>query len=204
MRYFVSVQHIQESLAQDSVLFDVMSKIPLRPAKTNKDVYFTLLKSIVEQQLSLKAADTIWKRFLEKFDEYPHPSDVLEMDMAVLRSCGLSFQKAGYMQNIARFAQEEDLSDDFIHSLSDEEALAHLTQIKGVGKWTAEMILMFSLGREDVFPVDDLAVRVAMIKLYDVKSEKRQLFRDLEAIAEGWRPYRSYGTRLMWDWYLAR
>jgi DNA-3-methyladenine glycosylase II len=198
------VQHIQESLASDPILFEVMSRIPLRPAQPNPDVYFTLLKSIVEQQLSLKAADTIWNRFLDKFEDYPHPQDVVEIETELMRSCGLSFQKAGYMQNIARFAIENDLSDAFIASLDDEAAEKHLCQIKGVGKWTAEMILMFSLGREDVFPVGDLAVRAAMIKLYDVKSEKKQLFVDLESIADQWRPYRSYGTRLMWDWYLSR
>ena len=190
-----------EHLKRDQPLVPVLETTPLRMPRLNDDVYLQLLKAIVEQQLSTKAAATIWGRFRQLFDDYPHPEVVLDHDVEVFRGAGLSYQKAGYIQNIARFAQKDGLNKTHIDSLSDQEALNHLTQIKGVGRWTAEMILMFSLGRPDVFPVDDLIIRNAMIRVYDVTSEKRQLYRDLEAIAERWSPYRSYACFILWDYY---
>ena len=195
------VEEVIQFLKRDRKLAKVMESTPLRLPKTNDDVYFTLLRSIVEQQLSTKAAATIWGRFLERFDGSPSPAAVLDHDVEVFRGAGLSYQKAGYIQNIARFALEDDLSKDYIDGLNDTDALAHLTRIKGVGRWTAEMILMFSLGRPDVFPVDDLIIRNAMILIYDVKSEKKQLYKDLEEIALTWGPYRTYACLILWDWY---
>lgn len=196
-----AMKEVIAHLERDPRLAKVMSTTPLRLPNTHDDVYFTLLRSIVEQQLSTKAAATIWGRFLDRFDGYPSPDLVLQQPIEVFRGAGLSFQKAGYIQNIARFAQTEDLSKDYIDGLSDAEALAHLTRIKGVGRWTAEMILMFSLGRPNVFPVDDLIIRNAMVMIYDVKSEKKQLYIDLEAIALAWSPYRTYACLILWDWY---
>lgn len=177
-----------------------METVALRLPPTNEDVYLVLLKSIVEQQLSLKAAATIWQRLLERMVDYPSPDRILNTPVEDLRGVGLSYQKANYLQHIAHFAIENDLSFTHLSGMDDHETLRYLTQIKGVGKWTAEMIMMFSLGRTDVFPVDDLVIRNAMIDLYEVKSEKRQLIHDLEAIASRWRPYRSYACYLLWDW----
>ena len=124
----------------------------------------------------------------------------MAMSTESLRGCGLSGQKSGYMQNIARFSIEEDLSDTFLQFMSDAEVLDYVSQIKGVGKWTVEMILMFALGREDVFPIDDLGIRNAMIALYGITSEKRALRTELDEIASKWSPYRSYACNLLWDW----
>ena len=189
-----------EHLKQDEKLGIVIDEVGLRIPKQHPDVYFTLLRSIVEQQLSLKAAATIWKRFLDLFDDYPHPDKILTRDDEYLKSCGLSYQKVNYIKNIAHFANDHNLSDKYIKGLNDSEILNYLTQIKGVGKWTTEMILMFSIGRKDVFPVDDLVIRKAMVSLYDLKSEKRALINELEAIAENWKPYRSYACFVLWDW----
>jgi DNA-3-methyladenine glycosylase II len=189
-----------EILRTDPKLQGVMETVALRLPPTNEDVYLVLLKSIVEQQLSLKAAATIWQRLLERMVDYPSPDRILNTPVEDLRGVGLSYQKANYLQHIAHFAIENDLSFTHLSGMDDHETLRYLTQIKGVGKWTAEMIMMFSLGRTDVFPVDDLVIRNAMIDLYEVKSEKRQLIHDLEAIASRWRPYRSYACYLLWDW----
>jgi DNA-3-methyladenine glycosylase II len=196
-----TVKAVLKHLSLDQALAQVLETTPLRLPKTNDDVYLTLLRSIVEQQLSTKAAATIWGRFLERFKTYPHPEMVIAAEVEVLRACGLSYQKAGYLKNIAQFALEQDLSKAYIDGLNDQEALTHLTAIKGVGRWTAEMILMFSLGRPDVFPVDDLIIRNAMIRIYGVTSERKQLHLDLESIAEAWSPYRSYACLVLWDWY---
>lgn len=189
-----------EHLKQDEKLRKIIDEVGLRIPTQNPDVYFTLLRSIVEQQLSLKAAATIWKRFLDLFDDYPYPDKILGHDDDYLKSCGLSYQKVNYIKNIARFAIEHDLSDAYVNGLSDEEALSYLTHIKGVGRWTTEMILMFSMGRKDVFPVDDLVIRKAMVSLYGVQSENRALIKELEAIAKSWMPFRSYACFVLWDW----
>ena len=187
-------------LSTDKKLRQVLNGVGLRQPRRDDDIYKVLLRSIVGQQLSTKAAATIWGRFVDLLEDDFCAERVLTCDVEALRAVGLSYQKAGYVQNIARFSQEHDLGPDHMHSLSDPQALEYLKSIKGVGKWTAEMILMFAMGREDVFPVDDLGIRKAMLKLYDVESTGKQLISDLEAIADKWRPYRSYACLLLWDW----
>ena len=138
------IGQISLHLNSDEKLREILDLVPITEPTTDDDIYFVLMRSIVEQQVSVKAAATIWGRFLDLFDDYPHPDHVLAFSGDELNAAGLSFQKAGYIQNIARFSKEQDLSNSYINSLNDAAAGAHLTQIKGVGKWTAEMILMFS------------------------------------------------------------
>lgn len=188
------------TLEKDPILVPLLNSIPLRIPNTNEDVYFVLLKSIVEQQLSLKAAATIWSRFLATFQSYPHPELVLSQPSETLRLAGLSHQKISYLRNIAHFALAQPLNIHHISNKSNEELITLFTQIKGVGRWTAEMILMFSLGRHDVFPVNDLVIRNTMKHLYGVTEDKAALIKKLESISDAWRPYRSYGCFLIWDW----
>lgn len=188
------------ALEKDPVLLPLLKTIPLRSPQINDDVYFVLLKSIVEQQLSLKAAATIWNRFLDHLQSYPHPELILAQPPESLRAVGLSHQKINYLKNIAHFAMEQPLQAEQLNQKSNDELLSLLTQIKGVGRWTAEMILMFSLGRHDVFPVHDLVIRNTMVQLYGLTEEKAALIKALESISERWRPYRSFGCYLLWDW----
>ncbi len=188
-------------LVRDKRLALVLDMVPIVPPPTNEDVYYVLLKSIVEQQLSVQSAAAIWKRFLALFPYYPHSNEILNTEPEVLRSVGLSYQKAGYLKNIAQFSLENDLSKRYFETLDDHDAIKHMSQIKGVGKWTSEMILMFSLGRPNIFPVDDLVIRNAMIKLYGLKSQKKVLINELNEIADQWSPYRSYACYALWDWY---
>lgn len=195
------IQSALSKLKEDPKLAKLLLSIPLKEPKVEQDIYLVLLRSIVGQQLSTKAAATIWDRFLKIFPErYPEPNVVLRADVEMLRNCGLSYQKAGYIRNIASFSLSENLSDEFLSKMNDSEILAYVSQIKGVGKWTVEMILMFALGREDVFPVDDLGVRNGMIKLYGVTSTGKLQKAELEQIAKRWSPYRSYACMLLWDW----
>jgi len=111
----------------------------------------------------------------------------------------LSFQKAGYLKNIARFSLEETLDYHQLKTKSDDELIDYLVQIKGVGRWTVEMILMFNLNRHDVFPKDDLGIQNGMIALYKLKPEnKRELFSQMEAVAENWKPYRTLACMYIW------
>lgn len=189
---------ILQHLSHDPQLAPLIGDHVFEVVTPTDDIYLVLLKSIMEQQVSLKAAATIWGRFLHLFDQEPTPEKVLRTPDEVIQKCGTSFIKVGYLKNIARFALEDDLRAAYLKGLSDDAAITHLCKIKGVGKWTAEMILMFALNRPDVFPIDDLVVRNSMIKLYNVSSTKRQLKVDLENIAMRWRPYRSYACYALW------
>src|SRR3954463_1400205 len=139
-------------LSKDPYLKPLVEQIELPSFIKDRDVYLDLLESIVSQQLSVRVADVIFLRFRNLFpDQYPHPEMLLALELDALRSVGLSFQKASYLRNVAQFALSHGLTLEKLQAMSDEEVVAYLTQIKGVGKWTAEMILMFSLHRPDVF-----------------------------------------------------
>ncbi len=164
-------------------------------------IYYDLLESIVSQQLSVKAATTIFNRFCSIFpDNYPHPVLVTALEPAQLRQVGLSNQKAGYLQNVAHFSLNNDLENHHWDSMSDEEIIEFLSQIKGVGKWTVQMLLMFTLGRPDVFPVDDLGIQQSMIRLYQLNETGKDLKKKMHEIAEPWRPWRTVACRYLWRW----
>lgn len=189
-----------QHLKKDKVLKPVIDRVGTLRLKKELDLYHALLRSIVGQQLSVKAAATIWSRFLGLFkDGYPEPKTLLKLKDEKLRSVGLSFQKAGYLKNIARFSLEETLDYQRLRKLSDEELIDYLVQIKGVGRWTVEMILMFSLQRHDVLPLDDLGIQNGMKHLYDLKHHtKKDLLKEMERIAEQWRPCRTLACLYIW------
>lgn len=164
------------------------------------DLYQSLLRSIVGQQLSVKAAATIWQRFLDLFgDGYPDPKILLKMKDDKLRTAGLSYQKAGYLKNIARFSIEKTLDYNKLKKMSDEDLIEYLVEIKGVGRWTVEMILMFTLERHDVLPLDDLGIQNGMKHLYDIRHRnKKDLLLEMQRIAESWRPCRTLACFYIW------
>lgn len=165
-----------------------------------RDPYFDLVRTIVFQQLSVKAADTIFERFRSLFeDRWPHPEQLLQLDVELLRSAGLSKQKAGYVKNVATFFLEEDLLSFNWQEHGEDSLLELLTRIKGVGRWTAEMILMFTLNRPDVFPLDDLGIQTAMTRLYGISKASADWKDQMIRIAEAWRPYRTYASRYLWQ-----
>lgn len=195
-------KEISTYLSQDERLASVIASVELPMLQGDGDVYAALIRSIVSQQLSTKAAATIYNRFLNLFDNhYPKKDVVIAFSEEQLRSVGLSRQKANYIKNVAHFFLEieKDTQVDWT-TMTDEAIITYLTQIKGVGKWTVEMMLMFTLQRLDVLPLDDLAIRNRMIKLYDVQATGKQLKVELTYIAESWRPYRSVACRYLWQW----
>lgn len=197
MDFAAAVQHLK----QDKLLAEVIKNTPVEFHAPTRNIYYDLLESIVSQQLSVKAATTIFTRFCTLFpDSYPLPDLVLNTPVQQLRDVGVSAQKAGYLKNIAVFAQENDLEQVNWESLSDLEIIHFLTQIKGIGRWTSEMILMFSLGRPDVFPADDLGIQQAIVRLYGLVETKQALRQRMFEIAEPWRPYRTIACRYLWRW----
>jgi DNA-3-methyladenine glycosylase II len=186
-------------LSKDKKLKAVIEKQGVISYTTHSDLYTSLLSSIVSQQLSVKAADTIWNRFAGLFpNQDPLPRLVLKKTPEQLRAVGLSFQKAGYIQNIARFAIDHGFDHAVLKKMDDDELVEHFTQIKGVGKWTVQMLLMFTMGRMDVFPEDDLGIQMGIKKIYGLSSEKKELKADMHRIAAKWSPYRTIACRYVW------
>ena len=164
-----------------------------------RDVPLYLCYSILSQQLSTKVAAIIRKRFLNLYPGKPSPQLILDTSHETLRSIGLSGAKANYVHNVARFTLEFGMDHKVLPKMNNEEVIEYLTRIKGVGRWTAEMLLMFTLGREDVFAVDDLGIQQAMIRVYKLdKSDKKKLREDMLRISAGWSPYRTYACLHLW------
>jgi len=192
--------HYIEHLAKDKKFKKLLNRDPF-VLKQQKKVYLHLCGSIMSQQLSVKVADVIWKRFLALYDKHPSPEQIIETPFATLRAIGLSNAKVSYIQNVAKFAIEQGMEWKQLQKMSNEEVTQHLIQIKGVGRWTTEMLLMFALGREDVFAIDDLGIQNAMIKLYKLdKTDKKQFKEDLLRISKKWSPYRTYACLHLWNW----
>jgi DNA-3-methyladenine glycosylase II len=170
--------------------------------KKERKVYLHLCGSIMSQQLSTKVADVIWNRFLKLYEEgEPTPEQIVQTPFETLRGIGLSNAKTRYIQNVAQFAIDQGMEWKQLQKMSDEEVIEHLIQIKGVGRWTVEMLLMFALGREDVFALDDLGIQNAMIGLYKLdRADKKKFREDMTRIANKWRPYRSYACLHLWRW----
>jgi DNA-3-methyladenine glycosylase II len=166
------------------------------------NVHLHLCSSIISQQLSTKVAEVIYGRFLKLFKKKnPSPKDILAMEFETLRSIGLSNAKANYVINVCNFFIENKITDAKLHKMEDEELIEFLTQIKGIGRWTVEMILMFTLGREDVFAVDDLGIQQAMTNIYKLDAiDKKIMKQKMIIISEKWRPYRTYACRYLWRW----
>ncbi len=190
-----------EHLSKDKKLAAILTGDPFK-LKQQKLVYLHLCGSIMSQQLSTKVAAVIWKRFLGLFeDESPTPEQILAIPSETLRGIGLSNAKVSYVQNVARFALEHGMEWKQLKKMSDEEVISHLIQIKGVGRWTIEMLLMFALGREDVFAVDDLGIQTAMKKLYKLDATDKKAFREkMVKISGKWSPYRTYACLHLWNW----
>ncbi len=189
-------------LSKDKKLKKVIEAQEPHTLVKRKKIYLYLCASIMSQQLSTKVADVIYNRFLALYGKKePTAQQILDTPFDTLRGIGLSNAKTNYVQNVCRFFIEHQLTDARLYKMKDEEVIALLTQIKGVGKWTVEMILMFALQHEDVLPVDDLGIQQAMTKLYNLKFEtKKELYEQMIQKAEKWRPYRTYASVHLWRW----
>ena len=194
--------HYKATLGKDKKLMTLIEHQEVRKLIIRENVFIQLIGSIMSQQLSTKVAAVIHHRFLNLYGgTEPTPEQVLATSHETLRSIGLSNAKSRYVHNVSEFASAEKLSMKLLQAMEPDEIIAHLTQIKGVGRWTAEMILMFSLAKEDVFAVDDLGIQNAMMHLYRLDNSDKKKFRaELIRIAEKWSPYRTYACLHLWEW----
>lgn len=192
--------HYIEHLSKDKKLKKLIEQQGAHKLQPHNNVCMRLCISIMSQQLSTKVAQVFHRRFLELFKgKDPTPKQILEIPYDTLRSIGLSHAKATYVHNIARFAIDYSLDWKTVSAMSDEELINYLGTIKGVGRWTAEMLMMFTLGREDLFALDDLGLQQAMIKLYKLDNSDKKKFReDLARISKKWSPYRTYACLYLW------
>jgi DNA-3-methyladenine glycosylase II len=158
----------------------------------------SLTRALVSQQLSVKAAETIFSRFLALFPGRPFPSadEILAVSVDRLRSVGMSRPKAAYLHDLCERARTGALALDHLDDMSDDQVMETLTAVKGIGRWTAEMILIFQLRRPDVLPVDDVGLLRAIQRAYRLRS--RPAAARVERIGEAWRPYRSVACWYLW------
>ena len=168
--------------------------------KKRKNTPVRLMASIISQQLSTKVAAIIFSRFLALFDG-KEPSCEQVLKCTNLRSIGLSQSKVHYIQNVAEFFIANQITDKQLYAMEPDAIIDLLTQIKGVGKWTVQMLMLFSLGQEDVFAVDDLGIQQAMTRLYKIKYEtKKELHAKMLTISSKYTPYSSYACLHLWQW----
>ncbi len=190
-----------EHLSKDPNLKNLIKEHGHFELKKKKNLFLYLCYSIMSQQLSTKVASVIKKRFIDLYGKEPTAQQVVDTPFEKLRGIGLSNAKVSYVQNVARFEIEKGMDHKKLSKMSNEEVIEYLTQIKGVGRWTTEMLLMFALCREDVFAPDDLGLQQAVIGLYDLKHRKKKIMRaKIIQIAEQWSPYRTYAAMYLWKW----
>ena len=189
-------------LSKDKKLKKLVESAEPHQLKKRKNICSYLCASIMSQQLSTKVATVIHNRFLALFGgKEPLPQQIIDTPFEKLRGIGLSNAKVNYVKNVAQFELDFGMDAKRLHKMDNEEVIVYLTQIKGVGRWTTEMLLMFALGREDVFAVDDLGIQNAMINLYKLdNSDKKKLREDMLRISKKWSPYRTYACLHLWQW----
>lgn len=180
---------------RDPVLRRVIRDQAGKQVRFRDDAFFSLARSIVGQQISVKAAESVWGRLAEALGEVT-PGAVARIDMDTLRACGLSARKAEYLGGLAERFVAPDFDPRRWHALSDADVIADLVRLRGIGRWTAEMFLIFHLRRPDVLPVDDLGLQKAVSLLYNGGDPLSRVA--LVGVAERWAPWRSVATWYLW------
>src|SRR5271166_5949885 len=182
----------------DPVLARIIAEVGALGIQPRRERFQALARAIIFQQLAGAAANAIYGRFVGLFPgaEFPSPEQVLAKTDAELRAVGLSEKKALYIKDLAAHIRDKKLDFHRFHRMTDEEIIEHLIMVKGIGRWTAEMFLMFNLGRPDVMPADDLGVQNAVRRHY--KMRQRPTRKRLLKQAERWRPYRTAAAWYLW------
>lgn len=191
------ILHLRKDKKLARILGEEVHELTLHP-----NIPVRIMASIISQQLSTKVAKVIFKRFLELYKgKEPKPQQVLDTPATGLRAIGLSNAKVSYVHNVARFCIEQKITDKKLLAMTNEDIVDLLVQIKGVGKWSVEMLLMFTLGKEDVFAVDDLGIQQAMTKLYKLDpADKKGMKEKMLTLSAKWSPYRTYACLHLWKW----
>lgn len=189
----------KKHLARDPKLKKFL-KLEVSIPKPTKNIMIRLVSSILAQQLSTQVAKVMYQRFIDLFDgKLPTAEQILELKVEDIRTIGVSRSKASYILNVAQFFHDHKLTASKLKKMTNEEMIELLTQIKGVGRWTVEMLLLFGLAEEDIFAVDDLGVQKAMMSLFKLDHlSKKDLRIKMMKLSERWSPYRSYVCLMFW------
>ena len=192
--------YYKDRLYKDIIMRQLLENQEEKTLIHEENIFLYLCFSILSQQLSVKVASVIRQRFLALYTvAEPTPEMVSATPVESFRAIGFSMAKAHYVHNVAAFAQNNSLSNDSLRNMSDEDIINFLTQIKGVGRWTVEMLLMFALQRENIFAVDDLGIQTAMCKLYGISPDnKKGMKAQMLKTALQWEPYRTYACLYLW------
>lgn len=191
-------KHVEELATREPAFARVVEQHGIPGPRTSEPGAQTLLRTIVGQQVSVAAARSMWAKLEAAFGSPPDLHRLLAANDEELRAAGMSRQKSGYIRSLAELVISGELDLDRLPK-DDEEAIAVLTKIKGIGRWSAEIYLLFAEGRADVFPAGDLAVLVELGRLMGLESKPTE--KQLREIAEGWRPYRGAAAILAWHSY---
>lgn len=196
-----SSEEIIAHLSKDPKLASIIAKVGEPKLRIESDYYKSLVESIVSQQLSVKAADAIFAKFLAVFEigpeSFPDPVSIIEMSPDRLREAGLSYRKIEYVKDLAVKISDGELNFATLDNLDDEKVIEVLSNIRGIGRWTAQMFLMFSMGREDVLPTGDLGIKKAFMNVYEFSEMPTE--EQMIDIAEKWKPYRSIASWYLWQ-----
>ena len=181
---------------RDPVLKTIIKKYKKGFLTTRNNPFFSLCRTIVGQQISTKAADSIWHKFEKKCDKRIIPNTILKLSSRILKSAGLSRQKVSYLKNIAKNFRNKSFSVSKLKKMNDKEAIYYITKLKGLGVWSAEMFLMFNLNRPDIFPIQDIGLLRAISKNYKTSYPPSKRF--LNKISKLHAGYRTVFTWYMW------
>ncbi len=185
----------QELAARDSVMRGLIQRFDDIVLKSSNNAFYTLARSIVGQQISVKAAESVWQKVVNALPEIS-PCAIHAAEEDSLRTCGLSLRKISYLQDLSRHFREGALDATTWESLDDEALIAQLVKIKGIGRWTAEMFLIFHMLRPDVWPVDDIGLqRAVSMHYFDGRPVDKKM---MIALAQPWQPWRSVATWYLW------
>jgi len=185
-----------EFLQKDPQLATIIDRVGSYNLKRRNHHFSTLIESIISQQIATSAAEAIFKRFKKLYPKFPTASEILSTRKSKLRVVGLSSMKIEYLKDLARHVEKGKLNIKSLSKMNDDDVITQLTQVKGIGRWTAEMFLIFSLGRQDVFPVDDLGLRKGVQKLFSLPEIPKP--KEVEKLGEKWKPYRTIVTWYLW------
>jgi DNA-3-methyladenine glycosylase II len=192
----MTVKDPVEILRKDPLLTDIIDIVGDYTLKKKNHHFSVLVESIISQQLATGAAEAIFKRFKNLYPKFPTASEILSTKKSKLRLVGLSGMKIEYLKDLSRHIEQGSLDMKSLAKKNDEDVIASLTQVKGIGRWTAEMFLIFSLGRQDVFPVDDLGLRKGVQKVFSLPDIPKP--KEVDKIGQRWKPYRTIVTWYLW------
>ena len=186
------IDHLKKN---DPILAEVIDRLGMVKRQTNPDIFSALISSIISQQISTKAAITVEKRFVDLVGQI-NPENICEFTLEEIQKCGMSLRKAGYIKSAAEASIDKTIDFNNLDKLTDQDLIKELTKLKGVGEWTAEMLLIHSLERPNILSYKDLAIRRGMMRIYGLDELKKEKFEEFRKL---YHPYGTVASLYIWE-----